>query len=77
LFMESRRSHFDELGQNGAVAPEILFTEGLLSVEGVALVRLAERSGINVEDDYVQVPSIACERYRGPYSQDSWTTIEA
>lgn len=39
--------------------PEILATEALLSVEGLGLVLLAERWGMQVEEDYLHVPSLA------------------
>ncbi|MFP2930384.1 Imm49 family immunity protein [Pyxidicoccus sp. 3LG] len=39
--------------------PEVLATEALLSVEGLGLVRLAERWGLQVEEDYLHVPSLA------------------
>ncbi|WP_434388721.1 hypothetical protein [Melittangium boletus] len=52
--------------------PEAATTVGQLSVEGLALVRLAERKGLPTQEDYLHVPSIAREPFPGAVQPDSW-----
>jgi hypothetical protein len=56
--------------------PEILATEALLSVEGLALARLAERAGLSTEEDYLHVPSLAREGRAPMASAQVWEELE-
>lgn len=50
-------------------------TEGNLSVEGLALVRLAEHKGLKTERDYLHVPSTARKGGRIAFSPDGWRRL--
>ena len=41
------------------LAPEAVVTEARFSVEGLSLVRMAERQGLATEPDYLHIPSLA------------------
>jgi len=72
-FLSERHDRFQELSDGQTVADELLATEWNFSVEGLALVRLAERKGIPTEVDYLHVPSIARELPSALLAEDSWT----
>ncbi|MFL5348292.1 MAG: Imm49 family immunity protein [Hyalangium sp.] len=74
-FLSERQDHYEKLAEEGSVADEVRFTEGMLSVEGLALVRLAEAQGLTTEEDYLQVPSIAREPPPANLPPDSWRRI--
>lgn len=65
----------DQLEEEGGVAPEVLATAGRLCVEGVALARLAERMGLETEEDYLLVPSVAREAVSITFKPDSWMDL--
>ncbi|PTL83414.1 Imm49 family immunity protein [Vitiosangium sp. GDMCC 1.1324] len=71
-FLAERRDAMEEAEDSGRLAPEVFATEGHLSVEGLALVRLAEFKGMDTQEDYLHVPSVA----RSPASRlpepDAW-----
>jgi hypothetical protein len=73
--LTARKRHFRGLMDSGAVSPEIACTEAHLSVEGVALTRLAERKGMATHSDYPQVPSIARDLPRAAFAPDAWTLV--
>jgi hypothetical protein len=72
-FLSERRDRLEELSEGRTVADELLATEWSFSVEGLALVRLAERKSIPTEVEYLHVPSIARELPPGPLPADAWT----
>lgn len=74
-FLRERADDLREAAEGGGVAPERVATEGELSVEGVALARLADRIGIATEEDYRHVPSTAREVPRGPFDPDAWKKV--
>jgi hypothetical protein len=75
LFLSQREDHYEKLAEKESVADEARFTEGMLSVEGLALVRLAEARGLTTEEDYLHIPSIARERPPGGLPPDSWRRV--
>ncbi|HLL54430.1 MAG TPA: immunity 49 family protein [Myxococcaceae bacterium] len=76
LYLESRNDEWAELVESETLAPEAAATEGHVSVEGLALVRLAERQGLRTEPDYLHVPSLG-RRGRAPsFEADSWLRID-
>jgi hypothetical protein len=52
--------------------PELAATEASLSIEGLALLRLAEAKGLQTEADYVLVPSAARERAKIDFAPGAW-----
>lgn len=62
----------ERLAETNRAAPEVLETEGQVSVEGLALVRLAESLGMATEEEYPGIPSTA--RENGPLgaAPDAW-----
>nr|WP_225937985.1 Imm49 family immunity protein [Myxococcus sp. RHSTA-1-4] len=74
-FLSERRDHYEELARKGGTAPELLATEGKLCVEGVALVRLAEGLGMETEEDYLYIPSVARENVSRVFHEDSWKAL--
>jgi hypothetical protein len=52
--------------------PELAATEASLSVEGLALLRLADAKGFQTGSDYVLVPSAGRERAQIDFEPDAW-----
>jgi len=75
-FLSERHDRLARQVKEESLAPELAATEALLCVEGLALVGLAERKGLETDEDYLQVPSIA----RGPFpvgvAGDSWMRLD-
>ncbi|MBN1208015.1 MAG: immunity 49 family protein [Myxococcaceae bacterium] len=74
-FLSERNDHYEALAQEDGIPEELRFTEGMLSVEGLALVRLADARGLATEEDYLHIPSIAREKPPGGLSPDAWRRI--
>jgi hypothetical protein len=74
-FVRARRDENDEIAERSVIPEETLGTEWNLCVEGVALVRLAERAGIPTEPDYLHVPSIARELPGFALDRDAWRDV--
>jgi hypothetical protein len=74
-FLAARNDALQLLSESGYIDEELLATEGQLSVEGLALVHLAEQQGLATEQDYLHVPSIARERPARGFLRDSWRSI--
>ncbi|WP_437541484.1 Imm49 family immunity protein [Sorangium sp. So ce367] len=66
------KARIGRLRRADALAPEIEATEGHLSVEGIALVRLARWVGMKTGSNYWGVPSIALKESRPVFSGDAW-----
>lgn len=56
------------------IAEEEWATEGLLFVEGLALVVLAKHLGITVQDNYLYIPSLARRETPLPHEPNAWRT---
>jgi hypothetical protein len=70
--LEGHAARYRALIQADAIPPEEVHTEGKLCVEGLALIRLAERRGFPLAADYLFVPSVAREPLRGALVADDW-----
>ena len=70
LLLEHHEAYF--LKMNEMMPPEKLETEGKICVEGLALVLLAEKRGLAVQDDYLFVPSTLRQRVTIDYADDNW-----
>jgi hypothetical protein len=70
--LEEHAARYRTLVDADAIPPEEVHTEGKLCVEGLALIRLAERGGFPLAADYLFVPSVAREPLHGPFVADDW-----
>ncbi|MFY0572846.1 Imm49 family immunity protein [Archangium lansingense] len=75
LFLSEWRDRYAQLAEEGGIAPELQSTDGKLCVEGVALARLAEGLGLETEEDYLLVPSVAREEVSLVFRANSWTDL--
>lgn len=75
-FLSERRDAFARRARDGAVSREVLATEAKLSVEGLALVALAERRGLPTEKEYPGVPSTARGLPAVPGRPDEWRAAD-
>ncbi|WP_236069332.1 Imm49 family immunity protein [Citreicoccus inhibens] len=75
--MEERNMRVQKMRDQEAAAEESLSTEGYLSVEGVALVRLALSRGLTPSGHYLSVPTVACEPPLLRYREDVWRNMLA
>jgi hypothetical protein len=58
-FLAHRQDRYKKLAAKEAVLPEDLATEGNISCEGLALIRLAESAGLVTQKEYLFIPSLA------------------
>jgi hypothetical protein len=72
VFLSDRKEQLEKQAETTPFPEEFLATEWHFSLEGLALVRLAERKGLETEEDYLHIPSIAREPARVRLSEDSW-----
>lgn len=77
LYLESRSIHFEAVASRQSLPPDVLVTERYFSLEGLALLRLAESKGLPVSPDHLHVPSTAREARREPFRPDSWTHLSS
>lgn len=73
--MEERDARFRKLRDKESVAEEVLATEGYVSIEGLALVRLAVSQGLRPLEDHLFIPSVAREQVHLRYRPDSWKEL--
>lgn len=71
-FLSERRDAMEDGETRGFVSSEVLATEGHLSVEGLALVSLAERKGLETREDYLHLPSVARHAIARPPPPEAW-----
>jgi hypothetical protein len=76
LYLSERDDRLKRQVKKELMLPEAAATVGQLCVEGVALVRLAERKGLPTREDYLHVPSIAREPFTGAVRADSWLHLD-
>lgn len=76
-WLEDRAQRLDAKAARTSVASETLATEWHLSVEGVALLRLAKREGILVQEEFPQVPAIALADPDPKWWSADWRVVEA
>ncbi len=57
--------------------PEIFETELYVSIEGIALIRLAKLSGMEVKREFKSIPSLALAPMKSPFRPpDSWKNVK-
>jgi hypothetical protein len=74
--MEDRESRWKKLAEKDVLPPEVLATEGAVSVEGLALVRFAATRGLAVSDNHLFIPSIARKPGARTYQAEDWKIIQ-
>jgi hypothetical protein len=73
--IQAHKRHYAKM-QSGSGIPEAqLLSEGKIFVEGLALIRLAERAGIQVPDDYLYIPSLLRPDHSASFAPDLWRTF--
>jgi hypothetical protein len=73
LLLEERDDHFTSLASKAAAPESVLVTDGNFSVEGLALVRLAEQRELRIAPNHLHVPSLARLPSRVEMGQDTWS----
>lgn len=73
-YLRERQALYAERADNDSIAPEVTHTEGAFSVEGAALLRIADRLKLPTARDYPTVPSMAREPLPAGLSPDAWRT---
>ena len=77
-FLLSRKARIEKYRENESEDPIYLDTEGNISIEGLALVRLAEMREMTTEEEYMFIPSLARRpRAEGKYpSRNTWRNVD-
>ncbi|QDF06534.1 Imm49 family immunity protein [Myxococcus xanthus] len=73
-FLQEREDAFE--ANAAGEPPERLATEGLFSVEGMALIRLAMLEGIPVAENHLHVPGVALEGSAPISGKDTWRHLD-
>ncbi len=76
LVLEERADRAQRLADDERLEPEVWATEAQVSIEGLALVILAERAGLETRRDYLLVPSLAREGGPAPADPDAWRQVD-
>jgi len=71
-WLADEADRYTELMNSDAISPEVAATEGCVSVEGLALLRLAESKGFKLEEDYLMIPSLARTRVPITFDPNAW-----
>lgn len=71
-FLREKKARYRELAIQGAIPDEEAATEGSVSTEGLALVRIARAAGLAPRASYPMVPSLALRAPRKPEAPDAW-----
>ncbi|WP_163780211.1 Imm49 family immunity protein [Myxococcus vastator] len=72
LFLSDRKDRLEAQAETTTFPEELLATEWNFSLEGLVLARLAERNGLETEEDYLHIPSLARAPARTRPGEDSW-----
>lgn len=75
-YLRERARELDQRAATRDIPAGLLATEWHLSVEGVALVRVARRRGLKTAAAYRQVPKSALEPPREDWSRSRWQDID-
>jgi hypothetical protein len=74
--LDAREAQLKKLHGRGGTSDEEMATEGKISIEGLALTRLADLLGLATRTDYLFVPSLARSTPRQTFSaSDDWLDI--
>lgn len=70
--LESHTERYSLLLERGAISEDEWASQGQFSIEGLALIRLASRLGMTLQDNYRFVPSIAIRSSASSAAPDAW-----
>jgi len=73
--LDEEKARYRRLSRAGALAQEIEATEANLSIEGIALVRVARANGLPVRSSYWGVPSLALKDVPAAFSDAAWQSV--
>lgn len=74
-WLGQRRAFYREQWESDQITEEEWATEGQISVEGIALVKLARKLGLTTQREYLFVPALVLDRdVQGP-SPASWRSV--
>lgn len=71
-FLANEQTRYASLLRKDAIAQEIAVTEAKLSVEGLALARLAEKVGFVLQKNYALLPSLVRKPPMTVFDPDAW-----
>jgi len=71
-FLIEREERYRSLVSRESIPEEEAATEGFFSVEGLALVRLAEIKGFETQENYLFIPSVARKDVSIVFAPNSW-----
>lgn len=77
LWMTAKAQRTERLAAGERLLPEEVATEGRVSIEGVALVVLANRAGLATKRDILLVPSPALPKAPPNLAPDAWMDVDA
>lgn len=72
VFLSDRKDQLEAQATTTPFPEEFLATEWNFCLEGLVLVRLAERNGLETEEDYLHIPSLARELPQSQPGEDTW-----
>jgi hypothetical protein len=70
--IERQQALVTRQAERDGLPDERLSTEGKVFIEGLAMLRVAERFGMPTEKDYPSIPSLARADYSRTFSPDDW-----
>jgi hypothetical protein len=70
--VERHEHRYEMLVDRARLSDDVAATFPFLCVEGLALLRIAEATGIELEDDYPLIPSIAQGNFTASFSATGW-----
>jgi hypothetical protein len=74
--MEAHDIRWKKMAEKESLPPDVLATEGTVSVEGLALVRFATTKGLAISDNHLFIPSIARMPGERAYYAEDWKIIQ-
>jgi hypothetical protein len=75
-FLADRADQNEGRGEAGGVSPEVQSTEGSSSVEGLALLRIADAMSLPTGTNFPQVPSIARSMPAAAFDPEAWRKVQ-
>lgn len=73
-YLSDMKERNDRLARADRILPELAATNGRISIEGIALLRIAEARGLVVEDEYLMIPSAIRDLRVADADPNDWRT---
>jgi hypothetical protein len=73
--IDRRQAHVNRLAERDGLPDERLSTEGRVFIEGLAMLRIADRFHIPTEKHYPLIPSLTRIDYSRDFAPDDWRTF--